>query len=270
MLHTWQAQRLDHILTGGRTHPLVVECMRVPDDEDEDVEAIAAPPTALMVVKAAGLPEVTERTLFNEVFGNLLARRLGVETARPALVELSPAFVAAAKPILAREGLSIHAGFAAGCEYFQGGWAAVGPGQRLAAEEVTQAAAIYGFDLLVQNPDRRPEKPNCGLRSGRFVAFDFEMAFSFLLLIGSTVPPWCVNQLDIARNHLFHKALRGKTLDWQPFLSAVAELTDDELDSLARPLPESWRGSEARVRKHLADIREHLSEFAVELQGSLA
>ena len=42
-----------------------------------------------MVVKALGHPELTEANLFCEVFGNLLARELGIATPAPALVNLS-------------------------------------------------------------------------------------------------------------------------------------------------------------------------------------
>ncbi len=270
MVRLWHAQRLDDIKEGGRTHPLVVECMREAEDEEDEGDGTAVSERTLMVVKALGLPEVTERGLFNETFGNLLARRLGVETPMPALVDLSSAFVDAVKPILVPKGLTLQPGVAAGCQYFSEGFAPLEPGRRLRPEELPQAAAIYGLDLMVQNPDRRVEKPNCAIRSGRLVAFDFEMAFSFVLLVGAADPPWQVAQLAFARQHLFYRELRGRELDWRPLLAAVADLTDPALNELLGPIPASWRAAEAKVRAHLAGIRENLSSFGRELQGSLA
>jgi hypothetical protein len=43
-----------------------------------------------------------------------------------------------------------------------------------------QAAAIFAFDLLVQNPDRCPMNPNLGTRSDRLGVYDQEQSFSFL------------------------------------------------------------------------------------------
>lgn len=47
-----------------------------------------------------------------------------------------------------------------------------------------QAAAIFAFDLLIQNPDRHTVNPNLWTRSDRLVVYEHEQAFSFLHVLG--------------------------------------------------------------------------------------
>src|SRR2546428_6403794 len=96
------------------------------------------------------------------------------------------------------------------------------PDARLAPAELAQASRVYAFDLLVQNPDRRPEKPNCAHRGRRFIVYDFEMAFSFLLVIGQKDEPWEAAKHGLGPKHLFHSPLRASETDWEPFLSDLA------------------------------------------------
>jgi hypothetical protein len=204
------------------------------------------------------------------LFGNLLAREFGVETPAPALVELTPQFLGAAKPALSPRQLEPQPGLAAGCEYFRRGFTSAVPGARLLPEELAQAARIYGFDLLVQNIDRRPEKPNCAQRGGRFVAYDFEMAFSFLWAIGQKDEPWEVSKHGLGPKHLFYSVVHAAEVDWVPFMAALSRLSDEQLDELTACLPEPWRPWTAKVRQHLVAVRMHLSEFEWELRRSLA
>jgi hypothetical protein len=222
-----------------------------------------------MLVKALGLPEVTQCGLCSEIFGNLLARELGIATPRPGLVELSSSFIAAIAPVLKSRQLDPQPGLAAGCEYLRG-LASVVPGASLTPPELAQAALIYGFDLLVQNIDRRPEKPNCAQHRGGFIAYDFELAFSFLRLIGEKDEPWEVSKHGIGTKHLFYSSLQSAAVDWQPFLTAISRLTDERLDELGSDLPEPWQPWTIRVREHLVAVRMHLSEFEWELRRSLA
>jgi len=85
VLDTWKADRLERVLTNGRTRPLVVSCSRITPAGDDDSEMPNGDlrDRKRFVVKALGNPEVTEQGLFSEVFGNLLARELNVNTPPP-------------------------------------------------------------------------------------------------------------------------------------------------------------------------------------------
>jgi hypothetical protein len=276
VLDTWQAEGIHTVLEGGRTRPLVLQCSReTPTDADEpNDEALQARRVErrLMVVKALGLPEVRSGSLFNEAFGNLLARELGVATPAPALVSLSSEFVRVAAERLGPLGIELQAGMGIGCEFFAQGFANVESQARLTQEELKQAAKIYALDLLIQNIDRRPEKPNCARLADRFVAYDFEMAFSFLLAIGQKEPPWHIANLTLGSNHLFYASLRASRskIDWAPIEEALATLSPERMRNLASALPDEWKRNLDRVIEHVAAIRSHASEFVVEIEKSLA
>ena len=270
MLETWDAENLDGNLSSGRTHPLIIECIRLPESRRRKPELTKKRERRVMVVKALGLPEITEESLFREVFGNLLARELGLGTPTPALINLSPQFVEATRPHLSTLGLHLKPGIGVGCEYFRQGFAGIVPGAYLTPDELIQSSLIYAFDLLVQNPDRTARKPNCASRGGRLIAYDFEMSFSFLLVIGLLGQPWEVSKHGIGRNHLFYQALKDKSIDWKPFIMALGKLTEKRLHKLAVSLPEGWRGSKEKVVKHIEAARHNLSKLELELQRSLS
>jgi hypothetical protein len=271
LLETWEAQRLERIIRSGRTRPLVIECSRSEPVGDEEIPISKDMAEGrLCVVKGFNLPEITNFGLFSEVFGNLLARSLGIDTPAPCLVHLSIPFVDAAKTVLKRERLTLIPGIASGCEYFSGGYSNVTP-TTLSPEELEQATRIYGFDLLVQNPDRTIARPNCAMHGGRMKLFDFETAFSFVLLIGTQNRPWEVSKHRLGPTHLFHsELLRRKTdLDWKPFISRVAAITGRDLDEMLEGLPTDWLQHAARVRAHLLEVAKNAHRFELELQRSL-
>src|SRR5690349_10893886 len=110
----WQADYFERVLS-GRTRPLVLGCSPEltasessgPDPQQEQ---------RIAVVKAMGLPEVNQWNLFNELCGNRLARKLGIETPEPLLINISQEFVDALSSLFNIE-YKPHAGLAVGCEY---------------------------------------------------------------------------------------------------------------------------------------------------------
>jgi hypothetical protein len=275
MLHTWEAERLEGVLLSGRTKPLIVECAKFEPAAQTETEAEdPSAPTLerrLMVIKALGLPEVTECGLFNEVFGNLLAREMGINTPSPGLAHLSLDFVNATSAALSRYNLHVAPGLAAGSEHFHGGFSNVVV-QSLSAGEILQASLIYAFDLLVQNPDRTPLRPNCGSRSGTIMVYDFETAFSFLFLIGDQREPWQVSQHGIAPNHLFFNVLRQRKAEvtWEPILNRIRHLSSEGLEEMTATLPPDWRQRCKEIENHIINVRRNLNKFELELQRSLS
>lgn len=272
MIETWEAQRFEKVLEVGRTRPLVVDCASYPhaSSNEETNTSASRPDHRLMVVKSLGHPEVTEISLFSEVFGNVLARELGVVTPLPALVNLSPEFVQAVRPLVTEYGISLTPGLGSGCEYLHGGLTSAVPGAFLTQEEIEQATLIYGFDLMVQNPDRLRERPNCASLSDSLVAFDFERCFSFLFpIIGGLAPPWAVSRHGIAANHLFHATLKTRSPKWKPLIDRLRALNAERLDQLASSLPGEWQPTATKVRDHIIEVIMNLPQFELELQRSL-
>jgi hypothetical protein len=262
-LKIWEARRLDKVMASGRTHPLVLECEWKEGREPSRFQ--------IMVVKAVGLPEVTEKSLFNELFGNMLANEFGISTPAPGLVHLSEGFakLANSSAVLRQHQIQIRAGLGVGCEYFSQGFAQVIPGTHLTVEELEQAAQLYAFDLLIQNPDRTARKPNCAFRAKQLMAYDFELGFSFLLPVIGLAAPWQVSAHGISTTHVFRPGLKEQRIDWQPFIGALRKLSKKRLIALIETLPEGWRAYGEQVAEHLLEARSKAKTLELELQRSL-
>ncbi len=273
MLITLEAIRFERFLKTGRTCPMVIECEQsVPEDQDTletNNNEIILP--RLMVVKALGLPEVEERNLFCEFVGNLLARELGLFTPSPALITISQEFATAVNGVAKQELLPINlqAGVGVGGEYLHP-LRPLTPKPILTEEEINQAAAIYAYDLLIQNPDRRSDKHNCVFYEDGLLAFDFELGFSFLLpILGDKKEAWQVSQHGINQTHLFRPTLRNKAIEWRPFIGKLEALCQNNLEMVLSQLPEKWQDWAAIVRQHLLQAISKPNAFEMELQRSL-
>lgn len=267
MLDTWIAERFADCPASGRTQPLVLSCrpIREPDGEARD-----------FVVKAEGLPEMYGAKLYAELFGNLLARSMGIATPDPALVEIPRELVPLIRLSLAGLGRSAvpNAGLAAGSRFLGPGAAPPATRQPMQRSEIAEAALIYAFDMAVQNPDRLASNPNCIAHRGRFYAIDFETCFSFALMLplGGQPRPWKVSEhrLYPRHDHLFGETLRGARIDWEPIEHATASMTEGGLRALTVCVPSQWKSHEDRILAHLLELAAHSSDFVEELRRSLA
>lgn len=257
---TWAAERYLGRAESGRTRPLRLFCTRrvgEPETARESQEFFA---------KFIGLPEVTEQSLFAEMFGNALARSCGITTGEPAYVELDALFSESLRQVDIRVGPGVGIGSRN-----------LGPGLgpptfgRMSAEQLSDAATLYLFDLLVQNPDRRPDNPNCLVVSRRLAAIDFESCFSFLYpIVGLSAHAWEVSKQGIGSNHIFQRELKDAEIAWDVLVGAVLALAVDFLDSSKTWLPGSWNRWVAQVRNHFDVLRSHEQELVFEVVRSLS
>ena len=260
MIGNYDAIRFVDVLPSGRTRPILLEC-EVADDRGISLGSF--------VVKAPGLPEVDDYGLFVETLGYLLAQELGLETPKPGLVRLSSEFVAAVNPVLDRFDLSVQSGVGFGSEHLGSGLVAASGYEHLDAEQLERAVNIFCYDLLTQNPDRLATNPNCLIKNGKFIAFDFNVAFSFLLLIGKVNEPWEFSKHQIAENHVFYRALRGKQIDFGPFINKVVELSPEKLDELLEAIPFGDGRWNTKVKDHLMSVVENAAKLEIEFARCL-
>jgi hypothetical protein len=196
---------------------------------------------------------------------------MAISLSKDPLVNLGEEFVSVTNSTLAREGLRLRVGLGVGCEYIKPGFTSFVAGTPLEPEQKAQAALIYAYDLLVQNPDRLPSNPNCAIRAGNLIAFDFNLAFSFLLpLIGQQPEPWELSKLGIGQNHLFNRSLRSQAIDWEPFLLSVRQLTVDGVEELCRLVPPEWGAWDTKICEHFTSIIGNVDKLEFELQRSLS
>lgn len=179
LLERWEARSFSRVLE-GRTRPPILTCV----PRGPSLGALGTEPTEF-VVKAMGCPEVAELSLFAECLGNQIARQIGISTPVPALVSIGDreAGIINGGIRAAGEKYSLKPGVGVGSAFIRH----LSPDLSLSGKTpdlLLQAARIYAFDMLVENADRRGEKPNCARRGKDLVAFDFELCFGFLLAIG--------------------------------------------------------------------------------------
>lgn len=258
ILLRWEAQYLESVLN-GRTRPLVLRCTQL------GVNPSPLPRT--LVVKALGLPEVTRLGLICELLGNMLARDLGVLTATPALVEIDQATADALNMSLHGRGLKVEPGLAVGTTFLRPLHPVIGT---LPDDAATEVPRLYGVDLVMQNPDRRASNPNCALYEEKLLAYDFELAFSFLMAVGNSFEAWEVSKHGLSAQHIFYPRLRKQNPDWNPLLVSLRALTPERLDELIDYLPADWQADVQRVRTHLVSLLGSLDDLERELQESVA
>lgn len=273
-LETWEARRIDKILNSGRTHPLVVDCVRM----EAGVRS-----RRYFILKTMALPEIKETSLGFEILGNLLARSMGVNTPEPVLVRISPEFANASQTVLqnhsylSQRGAKLLPGMGAGCEYLSPGFTTIVPDTYLSEEDLLQATRIYAFDMMVQNPDRSfdvKQRPNCAHFDKRLVAYDFELAFSFVYLFGNTDPAWEVTRHGLSSKHLFYRHMRAgmanRKIDMRPIIEDIEAINVDNLMLIAHDMPTGWMVHASKIESHLREIVTNARKFETELYRSLA
>ena len=219
------------------------------------------------MTKAIGLPEVQSFSLVHELLGARLARAYGLAAPRTEVISISSALLDAIRPDLDEAGVRLDPGLAVGSELVPDLMPFAVP-VHLADNELAEAAAIYVFDLLIQNPDRSLTSPNCGRVGSRIVPYDFETAFSFRLAVGRP-DPWMVGELPFAKHHLFHNALKTAIVDWPFVFSQFRALPTTVVADVCSTIPEAWAEVADDVRAHLTSVIDHWSEFERQISKSL-
>jgi hypothetical protein len=74
---------------------------------------------------------------------------------------------------------------------------------------------------------------------------------------------------QIADRHLFYRILRGKILDYKPFIAKLESLSITRIDEMLDLVPFGSEFYKNKVREHLASILENVAKLEIELQRSL-
>jgi hypothetical protein len=198
--------------------------------------------------------------------GNVIATRMGVLTPSAAIVEIEEPVAQVVNASLKERGFefAVRPGPAAGCEFLSGiqPWTV---GQPLSPMLQRQASALFAFDLLSQNPDRRKEKVNCGLTKEGLVAFDFEMCFGhcFLPIVGgSRAEIWEPSKSGLAARHLFYAEMRAHPPLAGAVQSLIGRLTTEWWNETVCQLPVVWRHDADIIGQNLKAAATYADEFA--------
>jgi hypothetical protein len=239
-------------MSAGRNHPLLLGC------EDSGGQFFE------VVVKFRGR-EMTEKAQIAELIAAQLADDLGLQTPQAAVVNVASGF----EVIIPEKGLAAMVknspGSNFGSVHLGQGFTTWPPGRVPYGAQRDQAADIFAFDTLIQNPDRRADNPNLWARSNRLGVYDQDQAFSFLSvpIIGGAPKPWSVTSqaasFRFLEKHIFYHSIRGGPLNLGPFKEKLGALADEQIQGYIGTVPAEWRNQSDfcdRIAEYLIDARQ--------------
>jgi hypothetical protein len=242
----------------GRTAPSLIEA----------VDAQGCLHEVVLKIFSAG--ERGKEAATSELICSRLGTRLGLKAPQPFIVELPEGFFQVVQDTNARPRFEAATGQHFGSAYLAGA-PTVAAGREIPAGKRSAAASVFAFDCLVQNPDRREEKPNLLEAGSGYWLIDHDMALAFLgeALIGGPIFPWHPRALgnpafSYLRRHLLHRSLQGSADHVEEFEARLASVTRDELAAMVEEVPPGWWPDSTRA----ADMQGYLVS-AIENGGKL-
>jgi hypothetical protein len=223
------------------------------EDSEEEVE---------YVVKFRSTVRGGRNGLCFEFFAAQVAILLGIPMPRPALIELDNELYEATRELAVRERIHRSIGLNFGTEYKTPGYT-TWPVDDLVPPQLRQVASeIFAFDALIDNADRRRDKPNMLYNGDEILVIDHETAFAFTRLIGTSQDAWTVERINFLYNHPFYSDLRGQPLELERFASAVQRMTDEEIKSISAAVPSDFSSDYVgKIGRHLAAARDRVEEM---------
>jgi hypothetical protein len=230
----------------GRTCPLMVNC------EKQDGSVVS------VVAKFSAFCDQRETHLAREIVGACLAADLGLPVPEPVLVEIPHDWGDIVPDALLRARIAASSPIAFGSTLMTGGYSAWTADTRIKEAMFDTAAAIFAFDAIIQNPDRRTSNPNCLVRGEDIRIIDHELAFAHRLVLGWQ-PPWILgglNWLERKGNHIFLADLKRSEVDFAPIRRRWNAIADDRLNEYRATIPVEWAHVAADFDSALALIRD--------------
>jgi len=248
-------------MASGRTRPILCGCM---DENDQRVGEY--------VVKLLGHREDGTSGALLEYVGSRLARHFGILVPEPAAVGIDPEL---AEAIIELHPELSHA--VRGSIGLNFGSKVVNPmtpwliGRSIPEAMWRDAANIFAFDALIQNPDRTSQNPNLFTRGDEIYVYDHETSFSFLYDFASVADPWFVEREAYLDKHVFYGRLRSKEIDLSGFAERLNALTIDFFSNTRADLVTEWMDEKLeRIEAHLLLVRDHSDEFIEGVRRRLA
>lgn len=254
--------QFDRPATQGRTGPLFITCEAI---DGSTIEVVA---------KFSGGCDQGNINLVREVISACLAGDVGLPVPEPFLIDVPTDWAASIINASQRAKIRESSPVAFGSRIMTGQFGTWTPGNLISDTMLPTAAAIFVFDAITQNPDRRSNNPNCLVRGDELRIFDHELAFSHELVIGWR-PPWVLGglkALEISGNHIFRAGLKGRTIDYSKIRAAWASLSDERTEKYLESLPNEWDDGVAAAEtavKLINDARDNIDAVLEEVKRVL-
>jgi hypothetical protein len=228
------------------------------------------------LVKFSDYCDQKETNLVREIVSACLAADLGLPIPEAFLVEIPVDWARAVPDPAVRARILASSPIAFGSRFVTGGYVAWTPSTRIQEGMVDTAAAIFVFDAISQNPDRRADKPNCLVRGEQVRIIDHELAFAHRLVIGFR-PPWVpgsLKWLETKGKHIFRGDLRRRGgVDLAPIRQRWSAIDDARLAQYRSAVPAAWTHTAAdldSILELIRNARNNINACLIEIQRVLS
>lgn len=211
-----------------------------------------------VVAKFSDFCDQKETHLAREVIGALLAADLGLPVPEPFLVEVPEGWAEIVPDIDRRERIAASGPLAFGSRMVTGGYSTWTPNTRIKEGMFDTAAAIFVFDAIIQNFDRKADNPNCLVRGEEIRIIDHELAFAHRLVLGWRAP-WLVgglNWLETNGSHIFLADLKRSGVEFAPIQQRWTAITNERLIEYRATIPADWAHNAPDLDSALTLIRD--------------
>ena len=196
-----------------------------------------------------------------EMLAALLARDLFLPVPDQFFVEISTKF-AEILPDTHKNLAQSSSQLAFGSKLMTSGFA-TWPLQRKISQQLhAKALAIFAFDAITLNPDRRTTNPNCLARGEELRIIDHELCFMSDGIIGWK-PPWelgGLNHMQSNDRHIFYNELKGRSEELTRGLaqvqSAWSALHDARLQAYIKDIPPEWVDSAESLQNAIQFLQQ--------------
>ena len=203
----------------------------------------------------------------SEYVGNKMASAIGVETPRPAVVNITDEFLASIADHPDRQRVILKTGWAAGNQKLFG----------LAETRITppfkgtvlrDAQILFALDMIGRQHDRSLDNPNAARSGEGVVAFDFQLAFSMEWEMGVTDRQRRQYAIDGNRRNPFRHSINEKT-DFDAIFDQFVVFDQDWFKRVAKELPQGWRPYCTKIWKRVeSEIKKRDTLKAMMLEAS--
>ncbi len=248
------------VMSHGRTKPCLMLC----EDQQGNQEEV--------VVKLRAGVEVKEAGLVSELMAAQFASDLDLPVPKPGIVEIEAGFDAVVHITDVAAMFRDSVGLNFGSQKLPNGFNTWPKDKPIPMLLRPLAAEIFAFDLLVQNLDRRRDRPNVLWKGDDLFIIDHELAFSFITPTIGWQPPWTGQGLEFMCQHVFYDGLSGTEVSLDRLTGAIEAITDEQLQEYEAALPDEWKAktdAAAKIVGYLKEARQNLDKIVAVTQRAL-
>ena len=268
MIRTLEAVRFDEVEQTGRNRPLRIAAVESYSNDDNAIE--------IEVFLKPSAREIGIDGIALELLSACLAGDLGLPICEPVLVEMSPEWIATIPELHTKTILQNSCPLAFGSVNAGNGWRIWSSADKVNGNRRSTALKVFVFDALMENSDRRDEKPNLLVKGDEMRAIDHELAFRVENLI-PPARPWQIGYMDSLispKRHIFGHLLKGDhRINLDEVRTAWEALSEQHLTDYVATIPSQWSDSEHIIEialTHLSRVRDNLNACFNELERVLS